>query len=138
MFAQESQKSRSQFDSGEKFVLAFLKRAMKVWELELESRPEAEKRTSKGKSQKATWHQTKQYLKPLYKALKRKSLDKEVSSYLETIILKCCDREFVLANDIYMQLAIGNAPWPVGVSNSGIHERSADDKLKEVAIARMF
>lgn len=32
--------------------------------------------------------------------------------------------EFVKANDIYILTAIGNAPWPIGLTMVGIHERS--------------
>lgn len=32
--------------------------------------------------------------------------------------------EFVRANDIYLLTAIGNAPWPIGLTMVGIHERS--------------
>jgi pre-mRNA-splicing factor 18 len=28
-------------------------------------------------------------------------------------------------------MSIGNAPWPMGVSMAGIHERSGRDKLEE-------
>ncbi len=35
-----------------------------------------------------------------------------------------------------VQLAIGNAPWPMGVSMAGIHERSGRDKLTEKNSAR--
>lgn len=33
------------------------------------------------------------------------------------------DRNYLFANDIYLRLAIGNAPWPIGVTSVGIHER---------------
>eukprot|EP00983_Pelagomonas_calceolata_P014596 463696-Pelagomonas_calceolata.AAC.7 len=36
------------------------------------------------------------------------------------------------ANDIYLRLAIGNAPWPIGVTSVGIHERSAREKISHV------
>ena len=36
------------------------------------------------------------------------------------------------ANDIYLKLAIGNAPWPIGVTSVGIHERSAREKISHV------
>ncbi len=34
--------------------------------------------------------------------------------------------EFVKANDIYILTAIGNAPWPIGLTMVGIHERSGN------------
>ena len=38
-------------------------------------------------------------------------------------------KEYVRANDIYMSLCIGNAPWPMGVTMVGIHERSGRSKI---------
>ena len=37
-----------------------------------------------------------------------------------------------------MDLSIGNAPWPIGVTMVGIHERSGRAKIFTSEIARMF
>lgn len=42
------------------------------------------------------------------------------------------DRNYLYANDVYLKLAIGNAPWPIGVTSVGIHERSAREKISHV------
>jgi len=36
---------------------------------------------------------------------------------------------FVKANDAYYRMAIGNSPWPMGVTCVGIHERSSREKI---------
>lgn len=41
-----------------------------------------------------------------------------------------------MANSNYMDLAIGNAPWPIGVTMVGIHERSGRAKIFTSQIAR--
>jgi pre-mRNA-splicing factor 18 len=38
-------------------------------------------------------------------------------------------REYLRANDAYLRLSIGNAPWPIGVTMVGIHERSGREKI---------
>lgn len=43
---------------------------------------------------------------------------------LVTMIDYMKEGEFVRANDIYLLTAIGNAPWPIGLTMVGIHERS--------------
>ena len=43
---------------------------------------------------------------------------------LVTMINFMKEGEFVRANDIYLLTAIGNAPWPIGLTMVGIHERS--------------
>lgn len=37
--------------------------------------------------------------------------------------------DFLKANDAYYRMAIGNSPWPIGVTCVGIHERSAREKI---------
>jgi pre-mRNA-splicing factor 18 len=39
------------------------------------------------------------------------------------------EKNYRAANEIYLTLAIGNAPWPMGVTMVGIHERSAREKI---------
>lgn len=43
---------------------------------------------------------------------------------LVTMINYMKEGEFVRANDVYLLTAIGNAPWPIGLTMVGIHERS--------------
>ena len=53
----------------------------------------------------------------------------------------CCfiqEREYVQANDAYLQMAIGNAPWPMGVTMVGIHERSAREKIFTNQVAHVL
>jgi pre-mRNA-splicing factor 18 len=42
------------------------------------------------------------------------------------------ERNYLAANDVYLKLAIGNSPWPIGVTSVGIHERSAREKISHV------
>ena len=136
MALNDPKRNKSSFPNAEGFILHYLKTMLQEWEDDLELRPEAEKRTAHGKYAKATWHQTRSYLKPLFKMLKRQNCAKDVVAFLDKIVAFCYDREYVQANDMYLQLAIGNAPWPMGVSMAGIHERSGRDKLTEKNSAR--
>ena len=38
-------------------------------------------------------------------------------------------REYVKAHDKYVELGIGNSPWPMGVTMIGIHERSGRSRI---------
>ena len=42
------------------------------------------------------------------------------------------------ANDIYLQMAIGNAPWPIGVTMVGIHARTGKEKIFAQQIAHVL
>lgn len=48
--------------------------------------------------------------------------------------LVCC----VQANDIYLEMAIGNAPWPIGVTMVGIHARTGREKIFAQNVARIL
>lgn len=47
-------------------------------------------------------------------------------------------REYRHANDSYLQLSIGNAPWPIGVTMVGIHERSGREKIFASNVAHVL
>ena len=42
------------------------------------------------------------------------------------------------ANGIYLQMAIGNAPWPIGVTMVGIHARTGREKIFAQQIAHVL
>lgn len=48
------------------------------------------------------------------------------------------DRDYVRAHDKYIELAIGNAPWPMGVTMVGIHERSGRSKIFTSQVAHIL
>ena len=42
------------------------------------------------------------------------------------------------ANDAYLQMAIGNAPWPIGVTMVGIHARTGREKIHDKNVAHVL
>ena len=40
--------------------------------------------------------------------------------------------------DVYIRLAIGNAPWPIGVTMVGIHDRAGRTKISTNNIAHIM
>lgn len=42
------------------------------------------------------------------------------------------------ANDAYLQMAIGNAPWPIGVTMVGIHARTGREKIFSKHVAHVL
>lgn len=47
-------------------------------------------------------------------------------------------QEYVQANDAYLRLSIGNAPWPIGVTMVGIHERKAHERIATSVVAHVL
>ncbi|ORZ39289.1 Prp18 domain-domain-containing protein [Catenaria anguillulae PL171] len=116
-------------------VYVYLKRMLEDWEQELATRPDHIRRSVQGKHEATKFVQTKDNLKPFFKLLKRKAVDNDVMEKIADILKNVQRREYVRANDHYLQLSIGNAPWPIGVTMVGIHERSAREKISSHQVA---
>ncbi|XP_015892111.1 uncharacterized protein LOC107426435 [Ziziphus jujuba] len=119
-------------------ILVFFKRLLNEWNQELDEMPEAEKRTAKGKSMVATFKQCARYLNPLFKFCRKKILPDDIRQALMVVVECCLKRDYLAAMDQYIKMAIGNAPWPIGVTMVGIHERSAREKIYTNSVAHIM
>jgi len=124
--------------SREEEILLLFRRLLKDWEHELNERTDIVKRTAQGKVATATYKQTLRNIRPLFKLLQKKSLALDILRPLEEICRWLKAREYVKANDSYLRMAIGNAPWPMGVTMVGIHERSAREKIFSNQVAHIL
>lgn len=109
-------------------LFVFFKRMINEWEEDLDKRDEKVKRSYEGKREAAIERQTAEYLKPFFKELKKKTIQADVLARVSEIAQFMQEREYMKANESYLQLSIGNAPWPIGVTMVGIHERSGKIK----------
>ena len=52
----------------------------------------------------------------------------------------CCPRRrrYVKAHDAYILCAIGNAPWPMGITGTGVHERQGRQHIQVSKIAHVM
>ncbi|CAH9132743.1 unnamed protein product [Cuscuta epithymum] len=119
-------------------ILVFFKRLLNEWSQELAEMSEAEKRTAKGKSMVATFKQCARYLNPLFKFCRKKVLPDDIQQALLLMVKCCMERDYLAAMDHYIRMAIGNAPWPIGVTMVGIHERSAREKIYTNSVAHIM
>ncbi|XP_062214876.1 uncharacterized protein LOC133915655 [Phragmites australis] len=119
-------------------IVAFFGRLMGEWSQEVDEVPEAERRTAKGKAAVATCKQCARYLEPLFKQCKKKALPPDVRQALLEVVKCCMRRDYLAAVDNYIKLAIGNSPWPIGVTMVGIHERSAREKICTNSVAHIM
>ncbi|CAN6205656.1 unnamed protein product [Urochloa humidicola] len=113
----------------EEQILVFFKRLLNEWKQELDGMTEPEKRTAKGKAMVASFNQCARRLDPLFEFCRKKVLPDDIGQALLVIVERCTKRDYFAAMDQYIRLAIGNAPWPMGVTMVGIHERSAREKI---------
>lgn len=115
-----------------------LKGLLQEWADSLAARPDEVKHTMQGKLAAATQVQSADYLKPLFKKLRRRALTPDVLMRIAEIVHYVQKREYRHANDSYLQLSIGNAPWPIGVTMVGIHERSGREKIFSSNVAHVL
>uniref|UniRef100_A0AAV1UBC3 Pre-mRNA-splicing factor 18 n=1 Tax=Peronospora matthiolae TaxID=2874970 RepID=A0AAV1UBC3_9STRA len=113
----------------DKMVYRFFKGMLQRWENDLANRPDHVKRTAQGKIAVKTMKQCKDYIRPLFKLCKKRQVPSDILPKLVDIVKFCRQGEFVMANDAYIKLAIGNAAWPIGVTMVGIHERTGREKI---------
>lgn len=118
--------------------LNLLKFLLKKWNDQLNSVDANEKMKTKTKIAKATFAQTRVYLKPLLKKLKNDKIPDDIFDSLAEIIRHLLKRDYIAASDAYLTMAIGNAPWPIGVTMVGIHARTGREKIFSKNVAHVL
>eukprot|EP00919_Chromeraceae_sp_WS-2016_P081624 GHVR01192858.1.p1 GENE.GHVR01192858.1~~GHVR01192858.1.p1 ORF type:complete len:398 (-),score=120.26 GHVR01192858.1:12-1205(-) len=119
-------------------IRCFIKHVLGLWEDILRNRSESEKASMEGRFTAAQHLQTRQNLRPLIKMLKQEFVERAVLDALYEMTTCCKDRDYVRAHHVYIDLAIGKAPWPMGVTMVGIHERAAQTKIMTAQIAHIL
>lgn len=118
--------------------LKFLKFILKAWGDKLNSRSSEEKMSRKGREASAIHQQTVAYMKPLFRNLKHKKVDEDILDSLVIILKQLMNRDYLKANDAYLEMAIGNSPWPIGVTMVGIHARTGREKISSRNVAHVL
>lgn len=121
-----------------KIIYKYLKGLLKEWERELAERPESITRSVAGRNESKTLKQCKDYIRPLFKLLKSRKLEDGLQFHLLKIVNFAKQGEFVKAHDSYMDVAIGRAAWPIGVTMVGIHARSGRAKIESSNVAHVM
>ncbi|GJN32626.1 hypothetical protein PR202_gb21142 [Eleusine coracana subsp. coracana] len=119
-------------------ILVFFKRLLNEWKQELDAMTEVEKGTADGKLMLATFNQRARDLNPLFHLCRKKVVPDDIRQALLVIVECCMKHNYLAASEQYIKLAIGNAPWPIGVTMVGIHERSAREKIHAKSVAHIM
>ncbi|KAG4301817.1 hypothetical protein PCANB_002076 [Pneumocystis canis] len=110
-------------------ILVYFEILIELWKKTLEERPDDIKESKQGKSVSENQQKSQKDLQVFFNLLRKKAMKSDILEGVSKITYHCQRREYVKANDAYLQLSIGNAAWPIGVTMVGIHERSAREKL---------
>lgn len=121
-----------------KRVYKYFKGLCKQWEEDLNSRLESAKRSVTGRNETKTFKQCRDYIRPLFKSCKNRRLDESILHNLNKIVTLCLEEEFVKAHDTYIDISIGRAAWPIGVTMVGIHARTGRAKIESSNVAHVM
>lgn len=119
-------------------VLKYIKMVCKKWGQELNHRVRDLKLSIKGRIETALHAQTVSHLKPLCRKLKTKTLPDDILDSLTQICLELIDRNYIKANQHFLEMAIGNAPWPIGATMVGIHARPGRERISSKRVAHVL
>jgi len=136
--AREAFSKSKDLEGHAQMILQWLKFLLKTWGGHLNARLEEEKLSTRGKLASATYTQTVEYLRPLLRKLKSNTLTDDILEALTEIVSFMLDKEYIKANDAYLEMAIGNAPWPIGVTMVGIHARTGREKIFSRNVAHVM
>lgn len=119
-------------------VGVYYRRLVRDWAKHMDSLPDEVKRSREGKLAQTTFRQSYDYLQPFFKLVASKKLDPDVMARVTEMAYYLQQREYQKANNAYLTLSIGNAPWPIGVTMVGIHERSGREKIFASKVAHVL
>jgi len=129
---------KGDFEADCLIVLEFIRHMMTKWDEKLGKRDSDVKSSVMGKRETVIHAQTRTYLKPLAKMLKKQRLTDDVRDSLVKMIMYALRRDYILSHEAYMEMAVGNAPWPIGVTNAGIHARPARENIFSKNVAHVL
>ncbi|KNC86038.1 hypothetical protein SARC_01797 [Sphaeroforma arctica JP610] len=120
------------------FCLRYVQYLLMKWEDDLENKDINDKRTAIGRKESAIYSQTCSYIEPMQAQLKKNSLGEDIMPLLTEVFKSIYEREYIYAADMYLRLAIGNAAWPIGVTQVGIHSRTGREKIFSQHVAHVL
>jgi pre-mRNA-splicing factor 18 len=125
-------------DEAAKAVSLWIRNTLREWETELTRRHATEKDNRLFTHERGQFRQSKQYLRPLRKALRDGSISPGIVGSLQRIADACESKMYKEAKEAYMKLAIGNQPWPIGVTTVTFHDRPNRHNIGEDNVAHIL
>jgi pre-mRNA-splicing factor 18 len=77
-------------------------------------------------------------MKPLLRMVRKHTVSDDIRDSLVRLVKHALQRDYITSHERYMEMAIGNAPWPIGVTNAGIHARPARENIFSKHVAHVL
>ena len=81
------------------------------------------------------YKQCSQNIKPLLALLQERKLNQVILDKLFKVMVFAENKDLLNANDRYIDLSIGNAAWPMGLTMVGIHQRTGKSSVSPNQVA---
>ena len=112
-----------------KYLYKFWKGLLSEWEEQLEGRPREVALSPQGRAELESAQQTAEFMAPFFSLCKSRTVPPDMLplcvEFVDLMLLK----EYMAAGDAYVRLSIGKAQWLMGVSQVGLHERAARERI---------
>ncbi|KAJ4845578.1 hypothetical protein Tsubulata_019472 [Turnera subulata] len=105
---------------------------------ELDKNAEVERRTANGRLMVKRFQLYAEQLDPLFHQCRRKVLPDVIREALLLMVECCMKQDYTGAESNYIDLSIGNDPWPIGDGMVGIHGRPAREKICNASSAHIM
>ncbi|KZF23961.1 hypothetical protein L228DRAFT_227812 [Xylona heveae TC161] len=112
-------------------LASYFTMVLREWAAALANRPESVRQSFQGKAAFNAMLQARENMRPLFRNFEKSDLKDDLLKPIVEIVHAAQERRYVDANDGYLRLSIGKAAWPIGVTQVGIHARSAREKINE-------
>lgn len=116
-------------------ISKFLRFILESWGKELNNRSIEIKTSQEGKNVSARYTSTRANMKPLFKLLRRNNISRDILRQLKLIAKDLVEKNYKDATSHYIEMSVGNAAWPMGVTMVGIHARTGREKISQNNIA---
>ena len=129
---EDSDDPRALEDCAEERVLRRFRQLLKEWTVRVAKEPRA------SLAEKKALREAQTALGYLFGLLRKRSVPQDVVKHFEGIITCIDARDYVRATDEYLAIAIGNAPWPMGVTMVSIHDRAGRQRIMAENVAHIL
>ena len=119
-------------------MYCFFKALLHEWEADVALRLEELQATAVGRQELTVCRQAREYLRPFFKLCRGRALPTDICEGLNRMAERLAELDFRGASDAYVSVTVGNQPWLIGVSQVGIHERAAREKVYQGKITHVL
>ena len=99
------------------------------WEEALAARPAAHAGSAQGRAEAQSASQTREFMTPFFRLCQNRTVPEDMMPLCLEFVSHLLAREYMAAGDAYLRLAVGKAQWLMGVSQVGLHERAARERI---------